>query len=364
MQPGTKKHGQEGLSILELMIGVAVMLIVLGTVMALVKSSITNSAATYEMTDAQENLRFAQEFINRDLMNAGDGLKAISTIRAPSGFMTNYITLNPVVDAADSMPTGIINFGILTSDNQIPVGTTVTGAPSGTTVLVNPGADNTLNTADDVKTDRHTVLQIDSTFIPISPSSINAAGTLVTLPSGTNMSLFTVGEIYFINSSLGATFATVTGKNDGARQLNLNSSDTYGLNLSGNSNNVKVISSNGSLPTSLQRMQMVHYYITNKKLLMRRVFGVKGAGFKEAVIAEHITNVQFKYSLETVDASGNIVQPTNTLSTKAQRLGVRQVEVTVTAETPHMLSTGTTQLSMTTGTSVRNMQFRQAKQPS
>jgi hypothetical protein len=44
---------------------------------------------------------------------------------------------------------------------------------------------------------------------------------------------------------------------------------------------------------------------------------------------------------------------------------VRQVEVTVTVETPHVLQNGQRppNLSMTTSTSVRNMQFRQALQP-
>jgi hypothetical protein len=249
------------------------------------------------------------------------------------------------------MPNGIINLGILTSDNNVPASTAVPQSSPAATVREN--------------TDRQTILQIDSSFVPITPTAINAAGTLVTLPTGTTMTAFTEGEIYFLSSSLGATFATVTAKDATARTLTfaVGTSDKFGLNLANAANNIKVISSSGTLPTSLQRMQIIHYYVDNNKLLIRRVYGVKGAGFRDSIISEHLLNVQFNYSLETTDAAGNVVQPTATLTSKAERLGVRQVEVTITVETPHNIMGTATQLSMTTGTSVRNMQFRQAQQP-
>ena len=97
---------------------------------------------------------------------------------------------------------------------------------------------------------------------------------------------------------------------------------------------------------------------------MRRVFGVQGAGFREGIVAEHVINVQFNYSLVPEDPLTGIITPTSTLvlATSEQQLAVRQVEVTVTVETPHAtLQNGSRQqLSTTTSTSVRNMQFRKA----
>jgi hypothetical protein len=106
---------------------------------------------------------------------------------------------------------------------------------------------------------------------------------------------------------------------------------------------------------------------------MRRGFGVKGAGCSESMIAEHIFGIQFRYILDLVDVNGNVAQPTRLL-TSTQQTATRQVEVTVTAETPHSVninqttgtlqqSNGHVQTSMTTSTSVRNMQFKQALQP-
>ena len=372
MHPRPTTRNQAGFSLVEMIIAALVMVIITGGVMSLMKSSMMIATASYEMTDAQENLRTAQEYINRDLLNSGDGLKSMTVIRLPDAFVKSYLTLNPIVDPVDltpqgavnNMPAGIINFGILTSDNNVAAGTVVTRAVPAVTV-------RTL--ADGTGTDRQTILEIDRQFneIPINPGvansgSINAAGTIVTLPTGTTTTQFNVGEIYFFSSTVGGTFATITDINSAARTLTfaVGGADlNYGLNLA-TDNNLKAISNSGALAASLQRVQIIHYYVNSNSFLMRRVFGVQGATFRDSIIAEHVLNVQFKYSLETTDAAGNVLQPTSVLANKAERLGVRQVEVTVSVETPHVLQNNvTSKLSMTTSTSVRNMQFRRATQP-
>lgn len=358
MQRNLIKHNQAGFSLIEMMIAVTVMVLVASAVVTLMKGSMIITTANYELTDAQQNLRTSQEFINRDLMNAGDGLKTVSKVYVSNAFVSNYITLTPIFDA--DMPANVRNLGILTSDNQVPAGTAVVGAVPATTILATPNL-----------TDRQTILEIDPQFIPIAPSTISAAGTVVTLPAGADMTLYTVNEIYYLSSAVGGTFATITSINTGARQLTFANGDTYGLNLSGAANLIKLVSTNGTLPTSLQRMRLIHYYVNANNLLMRRVFGAKCiptqacAGFQESIIAEHVLNVQFNYSLDMTDGSGNVVQPTGVLATPVDRTNVRQVEVTVTVETPHVLQSGSrSQLAMSTSTSVRNMQFRQASQPS
>jgi hypothetical protein len=140
--------------------------------------------------------------------------------------------------------------------------------------------------------------------------------------------------------------------------------DTYGLNLTGTGGHIKAISSSGTLATSLMRMKIIHYYVNSNKLLVRREFGIPGGGFRDSIIAEHVLNVQFNYSLNIVDGNGNVAQPTGTITNTEQRLAVRQVEVTITVESPRAIQNGLQPtLSGTTSTSVRNMQFRQALQP-
>jgi type II secretory pathway pseudopilin PulG len=344
---------QEGFSIVEMLVAITAMLIVTSAVFSLVKSAITIATASHELTDAQETLRTAQEYINRDLMNAGDGLKSITYIPVRTTFVTNYLSLTPIVDA--TMAAGITNLGILTTDNDVPAGTVVPTVPVAPPVVVTVRPN----------TDRQTILEIDPDplNIQIIATAIDSIGRIVTLPAGTNMSRFTGGDIYFLTSSRGGTFAAITAVDTANRQLTFANGDFCGLNLTGANGLITDISAGGSIPTALQRMRIIQYYVDSNRILKRRVFGDKGAAFTDSVIAEHVIGVQFVYSLG-LDANGNPVQPTSLLTAPEQQVAISQVEVTVTVETPHVIEKNLQpQLSSTTGTSLRNMQFRQALQP-
>jgi type II secretory pathway pseudopilin PulG len=362
MHPSSKPHNQAGFSIIEMVIAATVMLIISASVVTLLKSSLTIATSTYELTDAQENLRIAHEFISRDLMSAGDGLKNMTNLPVSTSFVSNYLTLTPIVDPA--MPSGFTNLGILTTDNQIPANTVVKGPDPAvaTSPVVNVRSNPVL-------TDRHTILEIDYNFLPISlvAGKINAAGTAITI-ADVDYSKFTAGEVYFLTSALGGTFGVLTSKTDDAGVTSTLSfatgaADKFGLNVAGLTNRFKVMSNSGALVTSLQRMRIIHYYVDSSGRLMRRVFGVKEAGYRESAIAEHVVNLQFVYSLGP-DSAGNARQPVARLSDLVQQIAVRQVEVTITVETPHTFAKGLQpQLKSTVITSVRNMQFRQALQP-
>lgn len=357
-----RSNNEQGFSIIEMLIAATVMLILTSAVVALLKNSMTVATTAYEMTDAQESLRAAQEWINRDLMNAGDGLKSMTYIPVNTTFVQNYLTLTPIADA--TMPTGATNLGILTTDNNVPAGTTVPAAP-----LPSPAPSPTpivLLTG----TDRQTIMEIDPDLVSnpqIFPSAIASAGDVITLPSTTttaDMGKFTVGEIYFLTSSRGGTFATLTAVDIANKKLTFGNGDTCGLNSTGTNNRIKDISASGTLPTTLQRMRIIQYFVDSNKILRRRVYGDRGAAFRDNVIAEHVLGVQFVYQLG-LDSGGNPVQPTSVLTTPVQQVNISQVHVTVTVETPHkLLHNGLRQqLSATTSTSLRNMQFRQALQP-
>jgi hypothetical protein len=142
--------------------------------------------------------------------------------------------------------------------------------------------------------------------------------------------------------------------------------DYCGLNVEGANGRIKDIAAAG-MP-AIQRMRIIHYFVDSNGLLMRRVFGVKGQPFTDSVIAEHVVGVQFVYSLG-LDSNGLPVQPVSVLTTPAQQVAISQVESTVVVETPHSIASASAltgykqQLSSTTSTSLRNMQFRQALEP-
>ncbi len=363
MQLNSISTKEAGYSIVELMISVMVMVTLIVGISTMLKGSLQIANTTYEMTDAQESLRTAQEWINRDLLNAGDGLKLINYIPVNTTFVSNYITTSPIADT--TMPTGATNLGILTSDNNAGTTATIPGIPPlpGASPAVTPVPIPLL-----AGTDRQTILQIDPDLVSnpqILPLSVSAAGDLITLPSTTttaDMAKFTAGEIYFVSSSRGGTFATLSSIDAANKTLTFGNTDAVGLYSSGANNRIKDISTSGTLPITLQRIRIIQYYVDSGKRLKRRVFGEKGATIRDSIIADHVIGVQFVYSLG-LDSGGNPVQPISVLTTPEQQVNISQVEVTVTVETPHAVTASSALLSSTTGTSLRNMQFRQALQP-
>ena len=342
---------------MEVLIAIVVLMIVTGAIFGLMRDSMKTSHAAMEMTDAQEALRAGQEYITRDLVNTGDGLNSINNIRMPQNFVTNYLTSNPIIDPATP---GIINLGLVTADNDVPANTPVLGTAPAAQVRSNP-----------VLTDRITILQLEHPEV-FTPITLGAGMLLPTngfaSVSPADIDRFGVGEIYFITSGNGGVFATLTARVGVGTPLPLlvfGAGDPYGLNTLGVGSQLDFITSGGTLPTAICRMKVIHYYINSNGLLMRRVFGVRNAGFTESVIAEHAVSLQFRYFLNLRDAAGNVAQPTAQLTTAQEQVETRQVEVTFTVETARALQNGQRQqVSMTTSTSVRNMQFRQSLQPS
>lgn len=354
MKHRDNKKCEQGFSLLELLVAVVVMIVVTGAIFGLLRDSAKSSKATIEMSDGQQSSRTGQEFINRDLMNTGDGLDSISDILVPQAFVTNYLTLNPITDPSMS---GIVKLGLITSDDNVPANTGVLGTAPMESVRANP-----------LLTDRISILQMDRNFVPITL----AAGTINPMDGAVavdpaDIDQFAVGEIYFFSSAAGSMFGTVTDRvGVGTRNPNLvfAASDPFGLNSVGTGGQFDVITTGATLPASLCRMKIIHYYVNTNGLLMRRVFGTRNAGFTESPIAEHVVSLQFRYFLNMRDVNGNILQPLGQLTTSQQQVETRQVEVTVTVETAHTLQNGQhQQITMTTSTSVRNMQFRRAQQP-
>lgn len=347
-----EKNSEGGFSIAELCVAMTLMAIVTAAVFALMRDSMKVGSTTYEMTDAQQSLRNAQEYVNRDLMNVGDGLNSITRILVPRTFVTNYLAVNPFDDPAKP---GYVNLALINSDNNVPAGTAVRNTSPSVTVRSSP-----------VLTDRITMLEVDNNFtpIPLAANAINATGSQITIAAA-DVSRFTSGEVYFLTSSAGATFGTITSITTGPPpKLNFAAGDALGLNVVGAGGMINTVSATSTLPTSLMRMQMIHYFINSNGLLIRRAFGVKGVGYRDSVVAEHVMSMQFRYFLNLRAANGNIVQPVASLTSSTQQLAVRQAEVTITTETPHPIATKQQQqLTMTTATTIRNMQFRQALQP-
>jgi prepilin-type N-terminal cleavage/methylation domain-containing protein len=344
-----ERERQSGFSLVEMLVALTLMLIVMAAVFACLKSSFQVSTAAYELADAQQSLRAAHEYINRDLVVAGDGLNGINNIRLPTAFVQTYLTQSPVLNPSDP---GYVNLSLITSDDNVSGATTVPGTAPLMRILGG--------------SDRITILEMDRTFTPISlaANAITPSGSNVSI-SPADVGLFSIGEIYFITSGDKATFGVITditGPVDNP-SLVFNDGDPFGLNLTGTGGPINFVSNAGQLPTTLMRMNIAHYFVNSNGLFIKRLFGIARAGFVDIVIAEHVVGLQFRYALNDRDVNGNFQQPVNQLGTTVQQAATRQVEIAITTETAHPVNNGAPQqLTMTTTMSIRNLQFRLAQQ--
>ena len=355
--PSLLPRAQDGFSIMELLIAMGIMTVVMGVSFALLGRSMHFANTTYQITEAQQTLRTAHEIINRDLTDAGDGLRGMNTIRTPVAFVQNYLTRTPIVDTINPNHP---NLGLMTSDDNVPSGIAVQQTNPAKSVLAT--------------SDRSSMLIQDRNFAPVSllagRISYNGANTNIIVPAGT-ITRFQGGEIYAIASGSSVAFGVISNVNTGANTLVLSNGDLFGINQTGANSPIFWVSQinpatqASTQPATIIRLQIIHYFVTHDKLLVRRVFGVQGAAFVDSIVAEHVAGLQFRYLLSTRDAGGFVSQPVRQLSL-ANQAGVRQVEATITVETTRAVNNansgnnGHQTISSTMGTTVRNMQFREA----
>lgn len=352
-------RNQSGFTIIELMIVLTIMIILSASIFGMMRNSMMISLTTYEMTAAQENVRTAHEYLSRDLLVAGDGTRGLGNICVRANFVFGFLTRNP-----GSNPCGVnmVNLPLIQSDDNVPANTAVP--------LTNPA--KTVRYLD-VKNqplpelpDRINILQKDTSFttVTLNPNLISADGGLVSVPLA-DVNRFNVGEVYFFTSQRGATFATVTARNSAAGILSFATGDVYGLNQAVDGGPLSWLSDRGRLATSIQRMLVINYFVDQDGLLIRRVIGLPSTiQPTDSIIAERIMLLKFRYLLNLNGAGNVIQQPADQLATVNQQSALRQVEVTVTSETARELADKKRQqISMTTTTSVRNLQFREVRQP-
>jgi hypothetical protein len=229
----------------------------------------------------------------------------------------------------------------------------------------------------------------DTTFnngntVSLFAGKISVAGASTAIVVGTSeIGLFQVGEIYALTSQYSAAFAVVSAVDTTNKKVTFTNGDAYGINQNSGPSSISqvatfVLGLNTS-PVAVMRLQIIQYYVTSAGLLIRRVIGVPGAGFRDSVVAEHVSNLQFRYVTNLTDSNGNVIQPMGVLSSSTEQNAVREIETTINLETVGAVNAitnanastsvcgananGKQNLCSTTHTTVRNLQFREVKGP-
>jgi hypothetical protein len=220
--------------------------------------------------------------------------------------------------------------------------------------------------------------------VSLFAGKISVVGTTTNLVvAPTEIGLFQVGEIYALTSQNSAAFGVVSAVDTTNRKVTLTNGDAYGLNQNSATSSISQVATFvaglNSSPVAVMRLQIIQYYVSSTGLLMRRVIGVQGRGFRDSVVAEHVSSLQFRYLTNLTDSNGNVIQPMRVLGSSTQQNAVREIETTISVETVGAVNAisnansstsacgananGKQNICSTTHTTVRNLQFRQALTP-
>lgn len=344
-----RRNKQSGFSMMELMVVMAITLIILSAVFSLMRSAITTANANFEMTTATQGLRNGQEYLTRDILVAGDGLKGLANIWLPTGFVAQNLTARTAA-TIDPTNQGYLNVGMLIADNNVPNNTAVGYTTPAINVLP--------------ATDRLTIMTRDTSFSPIDLSAANVSinnGQIDIPPS--RIGDFSNNEIYFLSNGVAGVFGTVTNVNAGVSKITWGNNDTFALNRTGSTGPLASVTNNGTFPTILQRVQIIQYYVDAENRLTRRVFGIKGSGFIDSVVAEYVQTLQFEYVLKPNDAA-TILDQSKDIFEIDEAVIVRTIEPSLTIRTAYRLQDGNYEyIDGTTEVGVRNIQFTEAILP-
>ncbi|MGE3468184.1 MAG: PilW family protein [Pyrinomonadaceae bacterium] len=279
---------EKGFSILELIIAMVIFLIVTGSVFGLLQVGRQTRTIVSENTGLNKNVRLSLNLIGRDTYNAGVGYPLRNTVILPDNRIG--VLLGVPVDADT------------TRDTVAPI-------IAGNNVTV-----NTYNQTPNTRTDQITFLFKDNTFNVVGslggssqPLSINAATTtgggideIVPL-SGTN-SACRINDIYLITGNTGSTLGVSTNLS-GGNKVQFANGDPLGFNQTGTSGPLRAI----TVPASIQRVNMVTYFVTPDGTLTRRHYANRTpvVGFVDEPLIYGVEDFQIVYVMDDGTTSNN-----------------------------------------------------------
>jgi hypothetical protein len=318
-----RRRGEEGFSVFEIIVAMVIFLGVTASIWGLLRVALLGREATSQNTQLTKTVRLGLNLVGRDTYNAGLGYPVSSTVVLPDNRISNLLGIPVDVDTSrDTVPPII-------TGNNITL--------------------NTFNTVAGVRTDQVTFLFKDTAFNLIGnagppdrrvpqPLSINAATTTAGIDeivpiSGSN-TVCRVNDIYLITGNTGSTIGLATALS-GADKVQFSNGDALGLNQTGATGPLSGITT----PASLQRIQMVTYFVTADGTLTRRQYAnvppaVPVVGWVDEPLVYGVENFQIQYVMNDGTLSDNPSAGPDGIAgngddTQANLAEVRQIRYTI-----------------------------------
>jgi prepilin-type N-terminal cleavage/methylation domain-containing protein len=363
---------QNGFSLLELLVSMAITLTVMGAAMMLYQKSVQVANFATSRAEMQSGVRSAMNQITRDLNQAGTGIP-LGGIPIPSAAAGG---INPVFacDAArcyittgNTFTTGTLNK--VTPANDIGVTTS-----EATDAVVMVYMDPIAPTNDPMSS----ATGLD--WSPYTTTTIADDGSNLTMPAGTTPALndpqkgLVVGDLLLMQNDKGSALGVVTGFDAASRKISFAAGDPLKFNqpaatpISGTLGSLRIspLPASGAhyKPTSVSRIMMITYFIWRDPndghlMLMRQV-----NARTPSPVAENIEDLQITYDVLD-DSKSPAVLTANlpdaaTGSPLTPRLNqIRKINLVLTARSPRPNAQGLIdRTSIATSVGPRNLSFR------
>jgi len=328
------KNGESGFSLIEVLVSITLFLVVTGSIWGLMRVAGQSRTTVNNLVQLDKNVRIGLNLIGRDTYNAGFSYPLKNSVVLPDNRIATRLGLPPDFDA--------------TRDTVPPI-------MAGNNVTL-----NTFNTTAGVMTDQVTFLFKDPTFnmvnlVPLStdpddeismPLNINAATTgtsggtsfnqIIPL-SGTNVAC-RVNDLFLITGNTGSTLGLATSL-EAPNKVRFANSDLLGINQTGSSASLDGITT----PASMQRVQMVTYFVTAAGILTRREFGnvTPAVAFVDEPLVYGVENFQIQYvmddgALSDNPSAGPNGTPGDADDVQANLAAIRQVRFTISVRSTEL----------------------------
>jgi prepilin-type N-terminal cleavage/methylation domain-containing protein len=309
------RHDASGFSLIETLIAMTVMLVVLAGATQIMTSAVESENAATQVLDMNGHLRAAMDLVQRDLLQAGQGLPVGRRVGVPSGSALQRI--NRPGPPADGACAGVDDFPDIDSLPAVNVGPDLGPAINGqcTDVITILAADNlfSLVPVAAIAADGSTLTIHDSVNISDAPDALSdnlRPGDLLMLTKGDGSVLVQVTGVAGQVLSLG-TGSTADPLRLNQRNTNLTAADTAGtINLFKASApadpNAPVVVGGVQQqgPSLATRVRMITYFVDTAPAIPRLVRQVGGAQPNAVAIGVEA----FRVTFDLADQNAN---PTN-----------------------------------------------------
>ena len=304
-------------------------LVVSGSVWSVLTVALKSRSVVSQQVGLAKNVRIGLNLIGRDCYNAGFGYPLKSPVILPDNRIASALGIpNDFDTSRDTVPPII----------------------AGNNIIL-----NTYNTLPNIRTDQITLVFKDSTFNPVGfgpdvvsqPVNINlpttsGSGDEIIPTSGSN-SCCRVNDIYLITGNTGSTLGVVTGLISSNR-IRFANGDSLGFNQPGTSGPLR---STITAPASMQRVQIVTYFVTADGTLTRREHAnvTPAAAFVDSPLVYGVEDFQIQYILDSGAIVDNPSAGPDGIAgtaddTPSNLAAVRQVRFTLSVRSRELNSSG------------------------